>query len=209
MRTDNPTIRGNLRHLRMKNALGAYDALPVLDAVPASGWIGVYASTNTFEAEARYVATGAGTHTFGITYALEGYSPSSVSTNIAFGAVRIQSEPVTSDLAGGYVYNPSGIPLGGTDRFRISVAEGTVPDADITWTVKEGSGNVSFADGNTGPEVTVHADAVGAFKLEVDVKGLVVTPPNERPFFTGTGVAAKDGASHRVGCERYRWAHPG
>ena len=29
------------------------------------------------------------------------------------------------------------------------------------------------------------ADALGAFKLEADVKGLVITPPNVRPFFTG------------------------
>ena len=28
-------------------------------------------------------------------------------------------------------------------------------------------------------------DALGAFKLEADVKGLVITPPNVRPFFTG------------------------
>jgi len=78
------------------------------------------------------------------------------------------------------------MPLGGTARFKVEVAGGTVPDADITWTIKEGAGRVAFAGGSTGPEVAVTATSTGAFRLEVDIKGLVITPPHVRPYFTGT-----------------------
>ncbi len=67
---------------------------------------------------------------------------------------------------------------------------GTVPDADITWTIKEGAGRVAFAGGSTGPEVAVTATSTGAFRLEVDIKGLVITPPHVRPYFTGTVLPA-------------------
>jgi len=70
------------------------------------------------------------------------------------------------------------------------VAGGTVPDADITWTIKEGAGRVAFAGGSTGPEVAVTATSTGAFRLEVDIKGLVITPPHVRPYFTGTVLPA-------------------
>ena len=93
---------------------------------------------------------------------------------------------ITATDADGHVYNTSGMPLGGTARFKVEVAGDAVPDADITWTIKEGAGRVAFAGGSTGPEVAVTATSTGAFRLEVDIKGLVITPPHVRPFFTGT-----------------------
>jgi hypothetical protein len=99
---------------------------------------------------------------------------------------------ITATDADGHVYNTSGMPLGGTARFKVEVAGGTVPDADITWTIKEGAGRVAFAGGSTGPEVAVTATSTGAFRLEVDIKGLVITPPHVRPYFTGTVYPAVD-----------------
>ncbi len=92
----------------------------------------------------------------------------------------------TDVTAAGHVLNPSGIPLGGTARFKIGMAGGVVPDDDIIWTLKEGAGRIAFIGGNTGPMVAVHAIATGAFKLEVDIKGLVITPPHVRPYFAST-----------------------
>ena len=54
----------------------------------------------------------------------------------------------------------------------------------------EGAGRVAFAGGSTGPEVAVTATSTGAFRLEADIKGLVITPPHVRPFFTGTVLPA-------------------
>jgi len=87
--------------------------------------------------------------------------------------------------AAGHVFNPSGLPLGGTGRFKIGVSA-NVPDADITWTVTEGAGCVAFVGDNTGPEVAVHATATGDFRLEANIKNLFITPPHVQPFFTGT-----------------------
>ncbi len=164
---------------------GLYEALQ--GSYGAAGWLENYVAADTRSAELRYAATAAGSRTFTVTYTQPGAAPSSVSTNLAFEAVRILAEPVTAetDPATGFVCNPGGMPLGGTGRFRIAVAEGSVPDGEITWTVTEGAACVSLAGGDTGPEVAVHGDAVGAFKLEADVKGLVITPPHVRPFFSG------------------------
>ena len=167
---------------------GAYDTL--LTSYAASAWRAYLSSEQT--AELRYVATAAGQHTFTVKYELPGTTPSDVSTNLVFDAICIQSEPVTSELAtGGFVYNPSGMPVGADDRFKIAIPDSTVPSADITWTVTYGAGNVSFVnDNNTGPDIAVHADFVGDFTLEADVKGLVITPPNVSPCFSGKVLSA-------------------
>jgi len=144
MRTGN-LICVNLRNLRMKEVVGAYNTLL-------------------------------------------GTTPSDVSTNLVFDAICIQSEPVTSDLVtgSGFVYNPSGMPIGADDHFKIAIPDSTVPESDITWTVTEGASNVSFVnDYNTGTNIAIHADSVGDFTMEADVKGLVITPPNVRPCFSG------------------------
>ncbi|MEI6647734.1 MAG: hypothetical protein WCP12_16985 [bacterium] len=163
---------------------GQYDTL--LSSYAAATWRAAYLSAEQ-TAELRYAATAAGQYGFTVKYELSGMTPSCVTNTLAFEAIRIQSEPVTSELAtGGFVYNPSGIPLGADDRFKIAIVDGTVPSADITWTVTSGAGNVSFVnDYNTGPDIAIHADSVGNFTLEADVKGLVITPPNIRPCFSG------------------------
>ena len=169
----------------VKNRLtGQYDEFQ--SSYAAAEWLERYAAADTRSAEVRYVATAAGSRTFSVTYGQPGTDPGSVSTNLAFEAVRVRSEPVTSELApSGHVCNPSGFPLGATARFKVSVEEGDVPSGDITWAVKSGASGVSLAGGGTGPEADVHADAAGAFTLEADVRGLVVTPPHVRPYFSG------------------------
>lgn len=169
----------------VKNRLtGQYDEFQ--SSYAAAEWLERYAAADTRSAEVRYVATAAGSRTFSVTYGQPGTDPGSVSTNLAFEAVRVRSEPVTSELApSGHVCNPSGFPLGATARFKVSVEEGDVPSGDIVWAVKSGASGVSLAGGGTGPEADVHADAAGAFTLEADVRGLVVTPPHVRPHFSG------------------------
>ena len=92
--------------------------------------------------------------------------------------VQIPSPP-------GPTSNPCGIPLGETAKFCCQVSG--VPHEDISWSIKSGEGVVAFVNGTcTGPEVSIFADAEGTFTLEVDVRGLIITPPHVRPFFEGT-----------------------
>jgi len=173
-----------LAEVTVKNRqTGQYVALQ--SSYAAATWRANYLSASQ-TAELRYVANVAGQYAFTVKYELSGTTPSCVTNTLAFEAIRIQSEPVTSELAtGDFVYNPSGMPVGADDHFKIAIAEGTVPNADITWTVTSGAGNVSFSNGNTGTNIAVHADSVGDFTLEADVKGLVITSPNVRPCFSG------------------------
>jgi len=60
-----------------------------------------------------------------------------------------------------------------------------VPGDDIEWTITEGADCVAFVGGNTGPEVAVTATATGDFRLEANIRGLVITSPRVLPFFTG------------------------
>jgi hypothetical protein len=163
---------------------GVYDAL--LSSYDVATWRAFYL-TEEQTAELHYVATAVVPYGFTVKYELTDTTPTSVTNNLAFEAIRIQSEPVTSELAtGGFVYNPSGMPLGSDARFKIAIADGAVPEEDITWTVTSGAGCVSFVnDNNAGPDIAIHADSVGDFTLEVNVKGLVITPPNVRPCFSG------------------------
>ncbi|MDI9598699.1 MAG: hypothetical protein QM323_04260, partial [Acidobacteriota bacterium] len=134
---------------------GQYD--PLQPSYAAAAWRGSYLSPSQ-TAELRCVAAAAGQHGFTVTHELADASPPSVSRTLAFEAIRIQSEPVTSETVSstGIVYNPSGIPLGADGRFKVAVAEGSVPGADITWTVKEGAGRVSFVDDDgTGPDIAI------------------------------------------------------
>ncbi|MGI6391129.1 MAG: hypothetical protein ACOX7Q_13195 [Kiritimatiellia bacterium] len=163
---------------------GQYE--PLQDSYAASEWLAKYTAGTNRTAEVRYAAALTGQRLFTVAYGLPGALPGSVSTNLAFEAMQTIAAPViTATDADGHVYNTSGMPLGGTARFKVEVPGGAVPDADITWTIKEGAGRVAFAGGNTGPEIAVTATSTGAFRLEVDIKGLVITPPHVRPFFVG------------------------
>ena len=163
---------------------------PLQGSYEASGWLSAYAGQSR-TAEVRYAADATGPHGLTVTYAQPDTLPGSVSTNLAFEAIRILSEPVTAAAdPAGHVVNPGGMPLGGTGHFKVEVADGAVPDADITWTVKSGAGRVAFAGGSAGPDVTVNAAATGTFTLEADVRGLVITPPHVRPHFSGAVLPA-------------------
>jgi hypothetical protein len=175
----------NAASARVKNRLtGQYE--PLQDSYPASEWLARYTDENNRAAEVRHTAALAGPCLFAVAYEQPGALPGSVSTNLAFEAVGARAEAVNAAAdADGHVYNTSGMPLGGTARFRVEAPGGAVPGADITWTIKEGAGRVAFAGGSTGPEIAVTATSTGAFRLEVDIKGLVITPPHVRPFFVG------------------------
>ncbi len=175
---------------RVKNRqTGQYE--PLQDSYAASEWLAKYTAGTNRTAEVRYAAALAGQRLFTVAYGLPGALPGSVSTNLAFEAVGARAETVNAATdADGHVYNTSGMPLGGTARFKVEVPGGAVPDADITWTIKEGAGRVAFAGGSTGPEIAVTATSTGAFRLEADIKGLVITPPHVRPYFTGTVLPA-------------------
>ena len=163
---------------------------PLQGSYEASGWLSAYAGQSR-TAEVRYAADATGPHGLTVTYAQPDTLPGSVSTNLTFEAIRILSEPVTAAAdPAGHVVNPGGMPLGGTGHFKVEVADGAVPDADITWTVKSGAGRVAFAGGSAGPDVTVNAAATGTFTLEADVRGLVITPPHVRPHFSGAVLPA-------------------
>jgi len=163
---------------------------PLQGSYEASGWLSAYAGQSR-TAEVRYAADATGPHGLTVSYAQPDTLPGSVSTNLTFEAIRILSEPVTAATdPAGHVVNPSGLPLGGTGRFKIAIAEGSVPNGEITWTVKSGAGRVAFAGGSTGPDVAVNAAATGTFTLEADVRGLVITPPHVRPHFTGAVLPA-------------------
>jgi len=102
---------------------------------------------------------------------------------IALTCIAAAQTALTQSI--GRPVNPSGFPAGDTATFRVSVF-GNIPPEHIEWKIIYGPEHVAFKDGNnTGPEVKVQGTAPGAFKLEVDVKGWIVTPPHVRPFFTG------------------------
>jgi hypothetical protein len=177
--------------LQVKNRqTGAWDGVSF--PADAGAWLASYVDAGTKEAVVRYAASSVGSRSLAVIYSLPGHTPASVSTNLAFEAVRITAEPVTSetDPSTGFVYNPSGIPAGGTDRFKIDIDGGDVQDGDITWEASFSLFFVPFTGGNTGREVAASALIPWPFTLEVDVKGLVITPPHVRPRFTGQGYPA-------------------
>jgi hypothetical protein len=129
------------------------------------------------------VAVIVGTDPGGCTFKLK-YGGGSISLEVAqtFTVFELLAEPVTSGTdSSGHVYNPSGMPIGGTARFKISITDGVTQNGDITWTITAGASCASFVGGNTGPEVAVHADASGGFMLEATING--ITPPHVKPYF--------------------------
>ena len=74
----------------------------------------------------------------------------------------------------GVLYNPCGIAEGGTARFQMSFLPESIPGSKIVWS--NAYGHVSFPEGNTGRTVTVKGEAAGAFRLEVEVEGILLSP---------------------------------
>ncbi len=105
----------------------------------------------------------------------------SASASQTFRIHTFLAEPITSETdRDGYVYNPSGIPLGGTAKFKVSLDPMTgFTENDIIW---EGAG-VTFVNGdNKGSEVTVLGGGSGTYLLTLEVNGLPLVPV---PFFFG------------------------
>ena len=75
----------------------------------------------------------------------------------------------------GYVYNPSGIPVGGTAKFKVGLDPMTgFSEDDIVW---DNLGQISFVNNdNHGHEVTVRGDSTGEFFLSLAVNGMELTP---------------------------------
>ena len=65
--------------------------------------------------------------------------------------------------------NPSGIVLGGTATFSVSVRPASFPDTDIHWRA-DPAFRVSFPDGTNGRTVIVRGEALGNVALRVGIK---------------------------------------
>lgn len=141
-----------------------------------SAWRNTYCAPGTLRVQACLVPKGNGLCT--LTQAFEGsgndlYVFHSVSQT--FRVHAFVAEPITSETdASGHVYNPSGIPVGGTAKFKVSLDPMTgFSEDDIVWEAAE----VSFVNGdNAGSEVAVVGGTAGGFLLAVQVNGLRLVP---------------------------------
>ena len=80
----------------------------------------------------------------------------------------------------GYVYNPSGIPVGGTAKFKVGLDPMTgFTEEDIVW---DAAGATFVNDDNHGLEVTVQGGSAGSLMLTPEVNGLPLVPS---PSFFG------------------------
>ena len=92
-------------------------------------------------------------------------------------AADIRLEPITVErLSDERLYNPCGVPVGDSRKFRIDIeaAENALPDADILWS---GDAGVSFPDGENGRMVSVTTSAAQVQTLSVDIADLIGPPP--------------------------------
>lgn len=83
------------------------------------------------------------------------------------------------------ILNPSGIVLGGTAVFSVSVQPASFPDAAIHWSA-DPAFRVSFPDGTNGRTVTVRGEALSNVVLRVGIKGYA----GEGPVFNTRVVTA-------------------
>lgn len=84
-------------------------------------------------------------------------------------------EPISSKSLPYPVANPSGIKVGGTATYQISVTPSTISDSEITWSST--NANISFPSGNQGRSVSVSATSQGLAQLKVDIAGFSKAPP--------------------------------
>ncbi|MFX0209513.1 MAG: hypothetical protein ACFFDT_26245, partial [Candidatus Hodarchaeota archaeon] len=100
---------------------------------------------------------------------------------------EIQLEPVTIEPGQGTVfplYNPSGLVVGGTANYKISVMPSLPPgeiswSQDTSWTPPGGNptGTVSFPNGNTGELVSVVGGSPGDVRLQASILNFNGPPP--------------------------------
>ena len=87
---------------------------------------------------------------------------------------------VTNVVEGGeahcYTVNPCGVAVGKRGYFTIDLRPVDFPDDEIVWTA-EGSGGVSFPEGNTGRKVTVQGVSTGAVDIVVQIGDCQSDPP--------------------------------
>ena len=72
--------------------------------------------------------------------------------------------------------NPSGIPLGGTAAFSVSVNPPAFPDALLVWR-ETPEGAVSYPNGRTGRRVVVRGERAGDVALMLEIKGYAGPAP--------------------------------
>jgi len=89
---------------------------------------------------------------------------------------RTVFEPVTTQPGSNPIFNPSGIPVGGTATYHIDVYPTSIPDSEIVWSCT--NANIAFPGGNSGRTVTVGATAEGMAQLKVDIAGYKKAPPS-------------------------------
>ena len=98
-------------------------------------------------------------------------------SSVPFTVVRPVAEPICSEtaeyavLGTNHVYtvNPCGVAVGNDAYFRVRVLPATLPDAEITWTNRDG--HVAFVGGCTGRDVHVRGVSAGDAQLEVLIGG--------------------------------------
>ena len=89
---------------------------------------------------------------------------------------RTELEPIICDDYSNSIVNPSGIKVGGTAQYKVTVEPSSILDSEITWSST--NFNIYFPNGNTGRSVTVGATGMGLTQLKVDIAGYKKAPPS-------------------------------
>gem|GEM_PF-1863558 len=129
-------------------------------------------------------------------YAFHGNAAASnltCSASLPVTSVGIECEPVSIEAdPGASLYNPCGVPLGGTAAFKLRVLPESFPDGMVTWA--DSMGRVSFPAGNTGREVTAQGVAAGDFWLSAQIEG--ATSASWNPYILGKVLAPTTNQLH-------------
>lgn len=98
--------------------------------------------------------------------------------NVAVLAALLSAALLLPGRADTYL-NPSGIPLGGTATFAVSVNPPAFPDARLVWR-ETPEGAVSYPNGRTGRRLVVRGERVGDVALRLEITGYPGPEPTIR-----------------------------
>lgn len=97
---------------------------------------------------------------------------------VAAPAILLSAALLVSVRADTYL-NPSGIPLGGTATFAVSVNPPALPDSLLVWR-ETPEGAVSYPNGRTGRQVVVRGEREGDVELRLEITGFSGPAPTIR-----------------------------